>query len=61
MVRAGGFLTAVEVKSGRSRDALPGMAAFAEAFGPDRSLLVGGDGIPVEEFLSRPAEHWVGP
>ena len=61
VVRSGGFLTAIEVKSGRSRDALPGMAAFAGAFGPDRSLLVGGDGIPVEEFLSRPAEHWVGP
>ena len=61
VVRAGRALTAIEVKSGRSRGALPGMAAFAEAFGPDRRLLVGGDGIPVEEFLSRPAEHWVGP
>ena len=43
----------------RARDAFPGMAAFAEAFGPARALLVGGDGIPVEEFLSRPARHWV--
>ena len=61
VVRAGRSLTAIEVKSGRARGTLPGMAAFAEAFGPDRRLLVGGDGIPVEEFLSRPAEHWVGP
>ena len=61
VVRAGRSLTAIEVKSGRARGSLPGMAAFAEAFGPNRRLLVGGDGIPVEEFLSRPAEHWVGP
>ena len=61
VVRAGRSLTAVEVKSGRAPGSLPGMAAFAEAFGPDRRLLVGGDGIPVEEFLSRSAEHWVDP
>ena len=26
---------------------------------PDRKLLVGGDGIPLESFLERPVEHWV--
>ena len=36
------------------------MAAFSEAFHPDRKLLVGGDGITIEEFLSKPMEHWVG-
>ncbi|MEW6073966.1 MAG: ATP-binding protein [Planctomycetota bacterium] len=59
VVRAGRTLTAIEVKSGRSRDTQPGLAAFARAFPPARVLLVGGDGIPVEEFLLRPAEHWV--
>jgi predicted AAA+ superfamily ATPase len=61
VVRAGRRLTAIEVKSGRSTDALAGMAAFASAFKPQRKLLVGGDGIPVDEFLSRPATHWLGP
>ena len=61
VVRAGRRLTAIEVKSGRATDTLPGMAAFASAFKPQRKLLVGGDGIPVDEFLSRPAAHWVGP
>ncbi len=61
VVRAGRRLTAIEVKSGRATDTLPGMAAFAGAFKPQRKLLVGGDGIPVDEFLSRPAAHWVGP
>ena len=61
VVRAGRRLTAIEVKSGRAGDTLPGMEAFAAAFKPQRKLLVGGDGIPVEEFLNRPVAHWVGP
>ena len=28
---------------------------------PQRQLLVGGDGIPMEEFLTRDVAHWVGP
>jgi hypothetical protein len=59
VARAGSSLVAIEVKSTRARDTLPGMAAFAVAFRPTRKLLVGGDGIAVEEFLSKPAEHWV--
>ena len=61
VVRAGRRLAAIEVKSGRAPAALPGLAAFADAFRPQRSLLVGGDGIPVEEFLSRSVEHWMQP
>ena len=59
VVRAGRGLTAIEVKSGKMRDSLPGMAAFDAAFQPGRKLLVGGDGIRLEQFLSRPVEHWV--
>ena len=59
VVQAGNMLTAIEVKSGRTRDSLPGMAAFAKAFPSARKLLVGGNGIPVEEFLSKPVEHWI--
>jgi predicted AAA+ superfamily ATPase len=59
VVRAGRRLVAIEVKSGRRRDALPGMEAFAQAFGPSRRLLVGADGIALEEFLSRPVEGWL--
>jgi predicted AAA+ superfamily ATPase len=59
VTRAGRAVTAIEVKSGRSRDARPGLAAFAAAHGRARTLIVGGDGIGIEEFLVRPAEHWV--
>ena len=59
VTRAGRRVTAIEVKTGRFRDTQPGQAAFASAFKVHRSLLVGGDGIPVEQFLERPVEHWV--
>ncbi len=58
-VRRGRRLVALEVKSGRRRDSLPGLDAFAAAFRVDRKLLVGGDGIPLGEFLLRPVEHWI--
>ena len=61
VVRAGKRLLAIEVKSGRRRDDLPGMAAFVEAFHPDRTLLVGGDGIELQTFLSRPVMDWLQP
>src|SRR5438477_5829947 len=54
VVRVGRTLTAIEVKSGRMRDTQLGLTAFGEAFKPARKLLVGGDGIPVEQFLLAP-------
>ncbi len=59
VVRAGRTLAAFEVKSGRAPDVLPGLGAFAEAFRPTRSLLVGNGGVPLEEFLSTPVEYWL--
>jgi hypothetical protein len=59
VARAGRVLAAVEVKSGRAPELLPGLAHFAEAFAPQRTLLVGADGIPLDEFLSWPVEHWL--
>jgi predicted AAA+ superfamily ATPase len=32
---------------------------FGGAFKPTRTLLVGGDGIALDEFLTRPVEHWL--
>jgi uncharacterized protein len=49
------------VKSGRAPQAHPGTAAFAEAFKVHRTLAVGGDGVGLADFLSRPVGHWVGP
>lgn len=59
VVRANRRVTAIEAKSGRAQDTLPGLDAFAAAHKVHRKLLVGADGIPVEEFLGRPAEDWL--
>ena len=59
VVKAHSRLTAIEVKSGRAPQSHPGTAAFAAAFKTKRTLLVGGDGISVEEFLSRPVSAWL--
>lgn len=59
IVKAGRRLTAIEVKSGRAPQAHAGTAAFSQAFRPQRSLLVGGDGIALEDFLAQPVAHWV--
>ncbi len=32
---------------------------FAAAFKPKRTLIVGGDGVALEEFLARPVHHWL--
>jgi hypothetical protein len=50
---------ALEVKSGRAPEVLRGLEAFNAAFKPTRSLLVGGDGIALDEFLSRPVGDWL--
>lgn len=59
VVQAGRRLTAIEVKSGRAPQAHPGTAAFVQAFKPKRTLLVGGDGIALDDFLMQPVAHWV--
>lgn len=59
VLSAGRTLVAIEVKSGRAPETLPGMAAFSAAFRPTRKLLVGGDGIGIESFLSTPVQDWL--
>jgi predicted AAA+ superfamily ATPase len=59
IVRSGHSVTAIEIKSGRTPNAHSGLTAFGATFKPQRKLLVGGDGITVEAFLSRPVQFWV--
>jgi hypothetical protein len=58
VVMADRRLTAIEVKSGARRRTLSGLAAFGQVFSPHHKLLVGGDGIALEEFLAAPVGHW---
>jgi len=59
VLSGGNSVVALEIKSGRARDARAGMAVFSEAFKPARKLLVGGDGIDLETFLLAPAAEWL--
>lgn len=59
VLRHGHRVIGLEVKSGRAGSALPGMEAFRRAFAPDHCLLIGGEGIAIEEFLSSPVERWL--
>src|SRR5271170_2033051 len=61
ILRQGKTTVAIEVKSGGRRDSLPGMEAFVKQFKPQRQLLVGGQGMALEEFLSRPAAQLIAP
>jgi hypothetical protein len=60
ILRKGKWTTAIEVKSGRRRDSLAGIARFAELYRPQRKLLVGTDGVPLEEFFGLPPSALVG-
>jgi predicted AAA+ superfamily ATPase len=42
---------AIEVKSGRAREAMPGVGQFLKRYPGARTYLIGGDGMPLEEFF----------
>jgi len=53
VLQKGNKTIGIEVKSGRNKLS-EGIPAFASRFNPAKILLVGREGIPVEEFLSMP-------
>lgn len=59
VLRSGRALAAIEVKSGGVRDSHSGLAAFVREYRPKRALIVGTDGIPLDEFLETPPERWL--
>jgi hypothetical protein len=58
VVKVGGTVIAIEVKSGARRAGRSGMDRFVAMHHPDTTLLVGGDGIPVADFLDLPVSYW---
>lgn len=57
VVAKGRDIWAIEVKSGRSGKAA-GLSRFRTRYPEARALLVGGQGIPLEEFFGRDAASW---
>jgi predicted AAA+ superfamily ATPase len=60
ILRSGKSIVALEVKSSRRKDSLPGLAAFGKLYPAARKLTVGDQGIPLEEFLLTPAPRLIG-
>ena len=60
VLQDGKRLTAIEVKSGRNRGIPAGYNAFVVRFQPQRTILVGEGGIPVQEFLESQVTEWLG-
>lgn len=59
VIRNGKKVIALEVKSGRKKESLPGMGAFTQNFKTHRQLVVGNQGVSLEEFLTAPLGQWV--
>lgn len=59
ILRSGKDLAAFEVKSGRMRTHRPGIDAFSKIFRPKRQLMIGQEGISLEEFLTIPVDRWL--
>lgn len=60
VIECGNKLAAIEVKSATTSSHSGGLDTFEQNFGKCRKLAVGEGGIPLGEFLSYPAEHWLG-
>lgn len=54
----GNELIAIEVKSSRRHDNLPGISLFSSRFRLKKKMLVGADGIPLPDFLTADPEGW---
>jgi hypothetical protein len=52
-------LLAIEVKSGSTYATPKGLSVFAGKYQQAQQLIVGEGGIPLAEFLSHPAKHWL--
>lgn len=59
IVRSGRTTVAIEVKTGYTKEVLPGMDSLCKKFRIQRKLVVGGQGIEIEEFLLKPVEEWL--
>ena len=59
VLRQGDYLTAIEVKSGNAFIERTGIDLFVSKFNPDRVLMIGDQGIPLEKFFLTPLSNYV--
>ena len=51
-------LIGIEIKSGVKKTALPGMKDFIQKFNPQKALLIGGDGMRLEDFFTSESDYF---
>ena len=59
VLQRGPSTVGIEVKSGTAPAALTGLSEFKHRFRPRRTVVAGESGVPLHEFLSHPADHWI--
>ena len=59
VLRRGPNTVGIEVKSGATPSPLTGLSVFEQRFNPRATVVAGGSGVPIHEFLSHPADHWI--
>jgi len=59
VLERGNRLLAIEVKSGIVRGHVAGLGQFRDRYSSARTLVVGEGHLPLVEFLSHPAQHWL--
>lgn len=59
VLRHGPRVLAIEVKSGRSKGSMSGLAGFSRSFNAPAGLVVGAGGIPLNVFLKTSPEAWL--
>lgn len=59
VLRHGDSITAIEVKSGKESINRTGIDTFVNKFKPDRVLLIGDQGIPIEKFFLTPLSSFI--
>ena len=58
VIERGPRLVAIEVKTTKRVRSLKGMGKFKRKYKPHAAHVVGADGIPLDVFLSEPADRW---
>ena len=59
VLKRGPQVVGIEVKSGKTPAALVGLREFERRFQPRATVVVGPAGVPLHDFLSLPAGHWL--
>ncbi len=59
VLKRGPNTVGIEVKSGATPRPLTGLSEFKRRFNPRSIVVAGGAGVPLHEFLSFSADHWI--